>query len=106
MPSRPVSRPEICAAIEGLRLLEFRYKGKPRTVEPYCHGWNAHGEERLRARQVGGETSSGYRFGKFWATTDMVDVRETDRPFVPDDPAYNPDDSAMAEIHCRVTARR
>jgi hypothetical protein len=27
------------------------------------------------------------------------------RRFQPEDPDYNPDDSAMAEIHCRVKVR-
>jgi hypothetical protein len=32
----------------------------------------------------------------------MRRVRVTDEPFVPNDPEYNPNDSAMVTIHCRV----
>lgn len=34
----------------------------------------------------------------------MVDVRLNSEPFVPDDPQYNPRDSAMTKIHCSVRA--
>jgi hypothetical protein len=37
-----------------------------------------------------------------WTIEKMTDVRVSDRTFVPDDPNYNPDDSAMAVIHCRI----
>ena len=93
----------ICDAIRQLRVLEFRYDGGHRIVHPYCHGFTAAGYETLRAVQVGGATRpGGLGFGKLWTAAKMTEVRVTDQPFVPDDPNYNPDDSAMATIHCRV----
>ncbi len=35
----------ICDAIRKRLLLEFRYRGLPRVVEPYCHGISARGVE-------------------------------------------------------------
>jgi hypothetical protein len=32
----------------------------------------------------------------------MVDVRVSDETFVPNDPNYNPNDSAMTRIVCRI----
>ena len=32
----------------------------------------------------------------------MLEVRRTGDAFVPDDPNYNPNDTAMTTIHCRV----
>jgi hypothetical protein len=32
----------------------------------------------------------------------MQRVRVLDAAFVPSDPNYNPDDSALARIHCRI----
>lgn len=33
---------------------------------------------------------------------DMLNVRLTNESFVPNDPDYNPDDTGMREIHCRI----
>lgn len=99
----PAGRHEaiVCLAIRELRVLEFVYDGKPRVVEPYCHGVTAKGSDSLRAVQVGGQ-GPGFGFGKMWTIEKITDLRLTGRTFVPDDPNYNPDDSAMVHIHCRV----
>jgi hypothetical protein len=84
-------------------LLEFEYHGHRRVVAPYCHGTSARGVEVLRAIQVRGTSASGaFGFGKLWAVEEMQRVRATTEAFVADDPDYNPNDSAMARIHCRV----
>jgi hypothetical protein len=92
----------ICAAIRDNMLLEFDYAGLRRVVAPYCHGFTARGEV-LRAVQVRGASHShGVGFGKLWTVTKMLNLRRTSEPFAPNDPQYNPNDSAMVEIHCRV----
>jgi hypothetical protein len=92
----------ICAAIRNRELLEFEYDGLHRVVAPYCHGFTSKGEV-LRAIQVRGESRSrGMGFGKLWLVEKMLEVRRTGTPFTADDPHYNPNDSAMATIHCRV----
>jgi hypothetical protein len=94
---------QICHSIRARRRLSFEYGGRTRIVEPYCHGFTAHGAERLRAIQVAGESSSGgFGFGKLWDVAKMTNVRVRDEAFVPNDPDYNPDDSALAQIHCRI----
>jgi len=93
----------VCVAIRDRRVLEFVYRGKPRVVEPYCHGLTTTGLECVRAVQVGGG-GSGFGFGKLWALGKMTNLRLAERTFVPDDPDYNPHDSAFAGIHCRVAA--
>jgi hypothetical protein len=93
----------ICEAIRERKLLQFHYHGKLRVVAPYCHGVSARGSELLRAIQVRGASSSGgFGQGKLWTVGDMVDVRVLGEPFVPNDPNYNPNDTAMSEIHCCV----
>ncbi len=94
----------ICAAIRDLTELEFDYHGSHRVVRPYCHGATRGGNESLRAVQVGGG-SNGFGFGKLWTVAEIANLRTNGRAFVPDDPDYNPDDSAMATIHCRVPRR-
>jgi hypothetical protein len=92
----------ICEAIRARRLLAFEYGGESRVVAPYCHGISRSGEV-LRGVQVrGGSQSRGFGFGKLWMVSRMHDVRIMDEAFVPRDPHYNPDDSAMLSIHCRI----
>jgi hypothetical protein len=93
----------VCEAIRGRSLLEFEYEGRHRVVAPYCHGISGRGVEVLRAVQVGGSSrSGGFGFGKLWAVGKMTGVRLAPESFLPDDPDYNPDDSGMKQIHCRV----
>lgn len=92
----------ICTAIRTRVRLEFEYDGRRRVVEPYCHGVSRSGEA-LRAVQVRGESrSGGMGFGKLWTVARMEKIRLTEESFVPDDPNYAPDDSAMIQVHCRV----
>jgi hypothetical protein len=96
----------ICDAIRTRSLLEFQYDGLVRVVAPYCHGVSKTGHEVVRAVQLRGASSSGaggLGFGKLWKVSKLVRVRLLDEHFAPtDDPDYNPDDSALATIHCRV----
>jgi hypothetical protein len=54
-------------------------------------------------RELRGQSASGgLGFGKLWFVSEMVDPRLLDEAFAPNDPNYNPDDSVMREIYCRV----
>ena len=93
----------ICEAIQRRALLEFQYHARYRVVAPYCHGISTRGGELLRAVQVRGSSGSGFsRSGKLWNVAEMMNLRIRDETFVPDDPQYNPEDTAMKEIHCRI----
>jgi hypothetical protein len=93
----------LCEAIRAKSLLAFEYHGLERVVAPYCHGTSRRGVEVLRAIQLrGASRSGGLGFGKLWTASEMVHVRVLEETFSPDDPDYNPDDSAMLRIHCRV----
>jgi hypothetical protein len=95
----------ICEAIRLRQRLAFRYDGRERVVEPYCHGTTGTGAEALRAIQVAGESRSGplpSRTGKLWRVDKMIALRLLEARFEPNDPHYHPDDKAMREIHCRI----
>jgi hypothetical protein len=90
-------------AIRGRRRLEFRYDGCPRVVEPYCLGLSTTGIVSLRAIQVRGLSASNrFGFGKLWFLPKIEDLKVLDETFIPDDPDYNPNDSAMIEIYRRI----
>jgi hypothetical protein len=93
----------ISEAIRKRTLLEFSYDGRLRVVAPYCLGVSTRGAEVLRAIQVRGFSASGGRgFGKLWSVSKMGSPRLLDETFTPDDPNYNPHDSGMTQIYCRV----
>jgi hypothetical protein len=93
----------LCEAIATKTVLAFTYEGHPRVVAPYLHGFTRAGDEVLRAVQLRGSSRSGrFASGKLWTVSKMRLVRTLDERFVPDDPDYEPNDSAMARIHCRV----
>lgn len=93
----------IVDAIRKRVLLEFSYNGHPRIVAPYCFGVSTRGSDVLRAVQIGGSSpSGGMGFGKLWLLSQMRNLRMLDQTFVPDDPNYNPNDSAMKTIYSRI----
>ena len=96
-------RSSIIDAIDRRALLQFRYSGRLRTVEPYCFGISTAGSDVLRAIEVdeSGASLAG-AFGKLWKVSQMSDVRVLDRTFAPKDPNYNPDDKGMTQIYCRI----
>lgn len=103
----------ICSAIRERKRLRFYYNGMLREVEPYCLGITRAGNAVLRAIQVAGATSAGrgdhpgagLGFGKLWHVSKLERLEVTSDSFAADDPHYNPNDSAMARIHCRVERR-
>lgn len=97
------SSPIICQAIQQLRKLIFNYKGLRRVVAPYCYGLSTRDAEVLRGVQIGGGSNShGYGFGKLWTVSEMSEVQLSDEHFEPNDPLYNPNDSAMKRVICCV----
>jgi hypothetical protein len=95
--------PIICKAIQKKVLLQFQYQGRLRVVAPYCHGISTRGSEVLRAVQIRGSSSSnGFGFGKLWLVAQMERPMMLVETFIPDDPGYNADDTAMKQIHCKV----
>lgn len=91
--------PQICEAIRKRRRLRFVYEGVERIVEPYAHGRSSKGSELLRAIQVNGKPAR--LFGKLW-TISKLETVELGDVFDPNDPSYNPNDSALSFIHCRI----
>lgn len=63
---------EITEAIAKHHLLDLRYHGYSRTVEPHAYGRDKSGEEVLRCYQINGGSESGERFG--WKLLKVADV--------------------------------
>jgi hypothetical protein len=93
----------MCAAIRGRAVIQFYYGGGLRTAEPYCHGTSHAGNEVLRAYQTGGFSESGNPIGwKLFEVGEISIIRQTGATFSTNRSGYNPNDSHMMSIHCRV----
>ncbi|GIV04287.1 MAG: hypothetical protein KatS3mg015_3117 [Fimbriimonadales bacterium] len=93
----------ICAAIGSRRVLRFYYGGGPRTVEPHCYGRSRKGDELLRGYQTGGYSESRESVGwKLFHVSDISGLQLTGDSFVGPRAGYNPQDSAMEIVFCRL----
>lgn len=93
----------ICSAIRSQQVVEFYYDGGARTVEPFCHGTSTAGNEVLRGYQTGGYSSSGNPVGwKLFTVSDISGLSVTNTQFPGNRPGYDPNDSAMRNVHCHV----
>ncbi|VVB89181.1 Uncharacterised protein [uncultured archaeon] len=95
--------PAICSAIRSKQTISFDYNGGSRTVEPFCHGATAAGNEVLRGYQIIGYSISGIHSGwKMFRVSGISGLRITDKHFYAVRPGYNPDDPLMTIIYCHV----
>ncbi len=93
----------ICSAIENKRVISFYYDGGIRIVEPFCHGVSTAGHEVLRGYQIGGYSKSASEPPwRLYLVSKMSSLEITDQSFNGIRPEYNPNDSMMSTIYCRV----
>lgn len=88
----------ITTAIETKTLLELRYNGYSRIVEPYAYGRDKSGDEVLRCFQVRGGSVSGEKEGwKLLKVREIFSLHGTKETFNPR-PEYRRGDKAMPHI--------
>jgi hypothetical protein len=93
---------ELCSAIENQQLIELRYKGYSRTVEPHAYGRDKSGDEILRCYQISGGSESGERHGwKLLKVRDVFSFHLTINTFSVRS-GYKSNDSAMNYIFCQI----
>jgi hypothetical protein len=91
--------PLIISAIRRKSVLQFKYNGKLRTVEPQTYGLSTAGREVLRAYErtiPNGSKRPG--MAKLFDVSKISELRKSGQSFRQALPAHNPDDSAMVEI--------
>jgi hypothetical protein len=95
-------KPTICKAIQSKRILELRYHGYSRVVEPHAHGRDKSGDDVLRCYQVSGGSESGERTGwKLLKVREAFSLHITDVEFTPR-PDYRRNDKAMEYMFCQL----
>lgn len=89
-------------AIRDKRLLELRYHGYSRIVEPHAYGRDTSGDEILRCYQMAGGSESGERIGwKLLKLKDVFSLHIAGADFVPR-PDYRRNDKAMEYMFCQL----
>jgi hypothetical protein len=92
----------ICRAISRKAVLEFRYDGKQRVVEPHLHGTSTAGNEVLSAFQIAGSSASRSLGWRLFDVSLITAVRENGDTFSRARPGFNPRDERMERIHCHI----
>jgi hypothetical protein len=93
---------EISEAIANHHLLELRYHGYSRTVEPHAYGRDKSGDEVLRCYQISGGSESGERVGwKLLKVADVFSIQTLKQSFSQRS-EYKRDDKAMGYIFSQL----
>lgn len=90
---------QICDAIRDRRVINFYYKGRTRTVEPHLVGYDRDGDLTLSAWQLSGGSGQGWRD---FHVSKLSGLSITQQTFVGARSGYNPRDSTLQRIVCRL----
>ncbi|SDR51245.1 hypothetical protein SAMN05443245_6873 [Paraburkholderia fungorum] len=94
--------PTICSAIKDRQLLELRYHGFSRVVEPYAYGRDKNGDAILRCFQISGGSESGQTTGwKILKVAAVFAINEQQATFTPRT-EYRRGDKAIAFMFCQL----
>lgn len=89
-------------AIQTRQLLELRYHGFSRIVEPHAYGRDKNGDEVLRCFQISGGSESGERTGwKLLKISEVFSLHNTTRNFIPR-PEYRRNDKVIDYMFCQL----
>jgi hypothetical protein len=89
-------------AIKENKVLELRYHGYSRIVEPHAYGRDKAGDEILRCYQTSGGSESGERTGwKLLKVRDVFSLHLTKESFAAR-PEYRRNDKAMAFVFSQL----
>lgn len=90
--------PTVAQAIRDRKVLELRYHGYSRIVEPHAYGRDKNGDEVLRCYQTSGGSESGEPVGwKLLKVRDVFSVQLTKNVFMMQ-PGYKRNDKAMSHV--------
>jgi hypothetical protein len=96
----------ICDAIRTRSLLRFIYDGYERVVEPHLYGINSANHEMLSCWLVGGWSASEAAPGwRNYLVREMHDIQVLAEKFDGARAGYNPEDTRMGQVFCRLEER-
>lgn len=93
----------LCRAIAGKLLVQFKYDGRSRIVEPFACGISSTENYLLRGFQIRGTDKTKPLCWRLYELTAMSQLNITQHGFRGDRQEYNPDDPTMNKIFCRIS---
>jgi hypothetical protein len=92
----------LCRAITGKHLVQFKYDGRSRIVEPFCCGAGADENYILRGFQIRGSDKTKPLCRRLYELADMSQLSITQHSFTGNRAGYNPVNQAIIRIFCRI----
>ncbi|HRH44145.1 MAG TPA: hypothetical protein PKY82_21110 [Pyrinomonadaceae bacterium] len=92
----------LCQAINSRMLVQFKYDGRSRIVEPFCCGVITAGNYVLRGFQIRGADKTKPLCWRLYELSEMSQLNITQHTFNGKRVEYQSNDSAMAEIFCCI----
>lgn len=92
----------LCWAIADKHLVQFKYDGCLRVVEPVCCGVSTAGNYVLRGFQIRGSDKTKPLCWRLYELTEISQLNITQHSFSGKREEYNSEDSGMTKIFCRI----
>jgi hypothetical protein len=92
----------LCRAISEKLLVQFKYDGRLRVVEPFCCGTGVAENYVLRGFQIRGSDKTKPLCWRLYELTEISQMSVTQHRFKGKREGYNSEDSAMTKIFCRI----
>jgi hypothetical protein len=89
-------------AITNKYLVQFKYDGRSRIVEPFCCGISTAGNYVLRGFQIRGSDKTKLLCWRLYELAEISQLSVTQHNFNEKRPEYNPEDPTMTEIFCQI----
>lgn len=93
----------LCRAIAEKYLVQFKYDGRSRIVEPFCCGISSADSYILRGFQIRGTDKTKPHCWRLYELSEMSQLSITQHSFNGKRKEYNPEDPAMTKIFCRIS---
>jgi hypothetical protein len=93
----------LCRAIASKYLVQFKYEGRTRIVEPFCCGISTAENYVLRGFQIRGSDKTKPLCWRLYELAEMSQLSVTQHSFNGKREEYNLKDSAMIKIFCCIS---
>jgi hypothetical protein len=93
----------LCRAINDKYLVQFKYDGRSRIVEPFCCGISVAGNYVLRGFQIRGADKTKPLCWRLYELEEISQLNVTQHSYKGKRSDYNLEDTVMTKILCRIT---
>jgi len=92
----------LCRAIADKHIVQFKYDGRTRIVEPFCCGTSVSENFVLRGFQIRGTDKTKPFCWRLYELSEMSQLSITQHSFKGKREDYNLEDTAITKIFCRI----